>query len=75
MSIAREYMRSFAAHVSHELKSPLTAIKGAAEMLRDDDADKPIPSEERRHFLDNIVADANRLDVLLNRLRERYLRN
>ena len=29
------YLSTFATHVSHELKSPLTAIQGAAELLRD----------------------------------------
>ena len=65
-----EYVGSFAAHVSHELKSPLTAIRGAAELLRDDDVDRPMTKAQRLHFLDNIVADAARLDALLQRLRE-----
>jgi signal transduction histidine kinase len=30
-----DYIATFAAHVSHELKSPLTSIQGAAELLRD----------------------------------------
>lgn len=61
-----DYVQSFAAHVSHELKSPLTAIRGAAELLRDAE----MTPEERRRFLDHIVADADRLDGLLVRLRE-----
>ena len=31
-----DFIATFAAHVSHELKSPLTSIHGAAELLRDD---------------------------------------
>jgi signal transduction histidine kinase len=66
-----DYVRTFAAHVSHELKSPLTAIAGAAELLREADTDaEPMPAEQRIRFLDNIVADARRLDRLLVRLRE-----
>lgn len=61
-----EYVSSFAAHVSHELKSPVTAIRGSAELLRDVE----MTSTERRRFLDNIIADSDRLAALLERLRE-----
>ncbi|MCZ3376607.1 sensor histidine kinase [Rhizobium sp. AG207R] len=65
-----DYVRSFATHVSHELKSPLTSIKGAAELLRDDDDSNPMSPEQRNRFLGNIIADTERLDRLLSRLRE-----
>ncbi|TWB14426.1 signal transduction histidine kinase [Rhizobium sp. ERR 1071] len=65
-----DYVRSFATHVSHELKSPLTSIKGAAELLRDDDDSNPMSQEQRNRFLANIIADTERLDRLLSRLRE-----
>lgn len=65
-----EYTQSFAAHVSHELKSPLTAIRGAAELLRDEEAGPAMTTAERRRFLDHIIADTDRLSALLGRLRD-----
>jgi two-component system OmpR family sensor kinase len=61
-----DYLAGFAAHVSHELKSPLTAIRGAAELLRDNE----MSPAERQRFLDQIIADSARLARLLDRLRE-----
>lgn len=63
-----DYIRSFASHVSHELKSPLTSIRGAAELIRDDDG--RMTDEERKRFADHIAVDTIRLDRLLARLRE-----
>ncbi len=67
-----DFVTTFAAHVSHELKSPLTSIEGAAELLRDDigASEDHMTDAERRRFLDNIVADAKRLTAIANRLRE-----
>ncbi|PBC21984.1 MULTISPECIES: ATP-binding protein [unclassified Mesorhizobium] len=59
-------IQTFATHVSHELKSPLTAIQGAAELLRD--SGSAMDDEERRRFSNNIVTDAGRLNLLVRRL-------
>ena len=57
-----ENMRSqFVANVSHELKTPLTSIKGFAETL------KYVKDEETRNkFLDIIDKEAERLSRLIN---------
>jgi len=56
-----------AADISHEFKSPLAGIKGAAELLVDGAADDPVA---RTQFLENILADEERLDRLVTRLLE-----
>ncbi|MEM8784762.1 MAG: ATP-binding protein, partial [Pseudomonadota bacterium] len=63
-----DYLNTFAAHVSHELKTPLSSIRGAAEVLADDDGTMDPATRER--FLGNIEADAKRMAVLLERLRD-----
>jgi signal transduction histidine kinase len=64
------FISTFATHVSHELKSPLTSIQGAAELLRDDVDAPSMDDEDRRKFLDNIIADADRLTTISVRLRD-----
>lgn len=61
------YISDFAADVAHEFKSPLTSIRGAAELLEEGAADDP---EARRRFLQNIELDVSRLDRLVSRLLE-----
>lgn len=63
-----QYIRSFAANVSHEFKTPLASIQGAVELLRDS-ADAMTP-EQRSRFLSNVDADAKRLTRLVQRLLE-----
>jgi two-component system sensor histidine kinase ChvG len=61
------YISEFAADVAHELKSPLTSIRGAAELLAEGAADD---LDARQRFLRNIALDAQRLDRLVSRLLE-----
>jgi len=59
------YLRDFAAAVSHELKTPIAGIKGALELI---DEHPTMKEAERRRFLGNAAADADRLSHLLRRL-------
>lgn len=63
-----DHVANFASHVTHELKSPLTSIQGAAELLRDGGDD--MTGEERRRFLDTIVSGTERLALLTGKLRD-----
>jgi two-component system sensor histidine kinase ChvG len=59
--------RTLAADISHEFKTPLTGIRGAAELLRDGAAEDP---QARDQFLAMIIDDTARLDRLVSRLLE-----
>ena len=63
-----DYIRTFAAHVSHEFKTPLAAIRGAVELLRDHF--DTMTAAERERFLGNLDQDAARLERLVRRLLE-----
>ena len=63
-----EYIRDFAMHVSHEFKTPITAIQGSAELLLDHLNE--MEESKKRKFLNNIINDSNRLKRLVRRLLE-----
>ena len=63
-----EYIREFAAYVSHEFKTPLTAIQGAGELLLEHYDEMPV--EKKRKFIENMLHDAERLKLLVIRLLE-----
>jgi signal transduction histidine kinase len=68
LSSRAEYVSEFAANVSHELKTPIAAIRGAGELLAGQWRD--MTDEERDRFLSNIAADADRMGQLVSRLLE-----
>jgi signal transduction histidine kinase len=51
--------------VTHELRTPITAIRAASEILHDD-AD--IPEELRKQFLQNIISESDRLNRLIDKI-------
>ena len=60
-----EIRRDFVANVSHELKTPLSAIRGLAETLKDGALDDPTAA---RHFVGRILRQSERLEALLSDL-------
>ncbi len=57
--------RDFVANVSHEIKTPITAIKGFVETLRDDATKSP---EQTERFLEIIDKHAKRLEAIIEDL-------
>lgn len=60
------YVADFAANVSHELKTPLTSIQGAVELLQDESLG--MDAEQRKRFLENISSATGRTERLVSRL-------
>jgi len=58
--------KDFAANVSHELKTPLTSVKGFVETLQDLNGSEPV--EKRSEFLTIIEKNVNRLISLVDDL-------
>lgn len=59
----KQYVERYVQTLTHEMKSPLAAIRGAAELL-----DEPLPDAERHRFAGNAKEQAERLDQLIERL-------
>lgn len=62
----RSYVADYVQTLTHELKSPLSAIRGASELLQDSD----MPAAERRRFLDNIARETGRIQEVVDRMME-----
>ncbi len=52
--------------VAHELKTPVTGIRAATELLMDDDDE--MPAEIKTQFLNNMLNDSDRLSRLINNI-------
>jgi signal transduction histidine kinase len=50
--------------VAHELKTPITGIRAATEVLLDDDDE--MPKDLRQRFLENMLNDSDRLSRLIH---------
>jgi two-component system sensor histidine kinase CreC len=59
----RQYVERYVQSLTHEMKSPLTAIHAAAELLGRD-----LPQDKREQFADTIVKETERLNTFANRL-------
>lgn len=59
----KQYVEHYIHTLTHEMKSPLAAINGAAELLQED-----MPAADRQRFVGNIRGQAQRLDLLIRKL-------
>ena len=59
----KEYVEDYIHSLTHELKTPITSIQGAIELL-----DENMPLEDRRRFLSNISTSNRRMSRLVDRM-------
>ncbi|UKE72056.1 two-component system sensor histidine kinase CreC [Xanthomonas graminis] len=61
----KAYVEQYLQSLTHEMKSPLAAIRGAAELLQE-----PLPEAERQRFVRNIAEQQQRLTETIDKLLE-----
>ncbi|MGJ4729562.1 two-component system sensor histidine kinase CreC [Luteimonas sp. SDU101] len=59
----KQYVENYVHSLTHELKSPLTAIRGAAELL-----ERPLPASDRVHFAGTIREQGERMTRTIDML-------
>jgi two-component system sensor histidine kinase CreC len=59
----KAYVEQYVQSLTHEMKSPLAAIRGAAELLQE-----PLPEADRQRFARNIQAQEQRLTETIDKL-------
>ena len=61
----KSYVEQYVQTLTHEIKSPLSAIRGAAELLEEE-----MPEERRLAFIANIRGETRRIQHIVDRLLE-----
>lgn len=59
----KQYVERYVHALTHELKAPLSAIRGAAELL-----ETPLPEADRRRFAATVVAQGERMTQMIDKL-------
>jgi two-component system sensor histidine kinase CreC len=59
----KRYVERYVQTLTHEIKSPLSAIRGAVELLGEE-----MPPEQRARFIDNARTESSRIQALIEKL-------
>jgi two-component system sensor histidine kinase CreC len=59
----RQYVENYVQNLTHEIKSPLSTIQGAAELLQE-----PMEAQQRIRFAENIHAETRRIANVVDKL-------
>ncbi|MCP4138552.1 MAG: two-component system sensor histidine kinase CreC [bacterium] len=61
----KKYIEQYIQALTHELKSPLSSIRGAAELLGEE-----MPEEQKKKFYRNILTESERIEAIIQKLLE-----
>ncbi len=59
----KAYVERYVQQLTHEIKSPLSAIRGSAELLEEN-----VPPERRKRFLTNVRTETDRIQNIVDRM-------
>ena len=64
----KQYVEQYVHALTHELKSPLAAIRGSAELLDGEPGEAPMPEPDRARFVATIRAQSGRMAEMIDKL-------